>query len=82
MNSLSSPLLFNIYVVELVREAVEDLEEGIKVRGKWIKALRLQMIRRWWPKSQKGLQTMMDRLDIKRILNEDKHQIDKGTKDQ
>ena len=26
-----SPLLFNIYIEELVREAVEDLEEGIKV---------------------------------------------------
>ena len=35
-----SPLLFNIYIEELVREAVEDLEEGIKVGGRWIKALR------------------------------------------
>src|SRR6218665_3013274 len=33
-------ILFNIYIEELVREAVEDLEEGIKVGGRWIKALR------------------------------------------
>jgi len=35
-----SPLLFNIYIEELVPEAVEDLEEGIKVGGRWIKALK------------------------------------------
>ena len=29
-----SPLLFNIYIEELVREAVEELEEGIKVGGR------------------------------------------------
>src|SRR6218665_3362594 len=35
-----SPLLFNIYIEELIREALEDIEEGIKVGGKIIKALR------------------------------------------
>jgi len=38
-----SPLLqyiFNVYIEELVREAVDDLAEGITVEGRWIKALR------------------------------------------
>jgi len=36
-----SILLFNIYIEELVREAVDNLEEGIKeAGGRWIKALR------------------------------------------
>src|SRR6218665_661862 len=35
-----SPILFNLYIEELVREALHDLEEGVKVGGKLIKALR------------------------------------------
>src|SRR6218665_1694233 len=58
-----SPLLFNIYIEEHVREAVEDLEEGIKVGGRWIKALRFADDQAMVAKSQKGLQAMMDRLD-------------------
>src|SRR6218665_984965 len=60
---LLSPLLFNIYIEELVREAVEDLEDGIKVGGRWIKALRFSDDQAMVAKSQKGLQTMMDILD-------------------
>lgn len=30
-----SPLLFNIYLDEFVREAVKDLKEGMKVRRNW-----------------------------------------------
>src|SRR6218665_1510786 len=57
-----SPLLFNIYIEELVREAVEDVEEGIKVGGRWIKALRFAFAndQAMVAKSQKGLQAMMD----------------------
>src|SRR6218665_1606882 len=58
-----SPLLFNIYIEELVREAVEDLEEGTKVGGRWIKALRFADDQAMVAKSQKGLQAMMDRVD-------------------
>src|SRR6218665_462230 len=58
-----SPLLFNIYIEELVREAVEDLEGGIKVGGRGIKALRFADDQAMVAKSQKGLQAMMDRLD-------------------
>src|SRR6218665_1890191 len=57
------PLLFNIYKEELVREAVEDLEEGIKVGGRWIKALMFADDQAMVAKSQKSLKTIMDRLD-------------------
>ena len=43
-----------------------------------IKALRFADDQAMVAKSQKGLQAMMDRLDIKRIWNEDQHQKDKG----
>src|SRR6218665_1601977 len=56
-------ILFNIYIEELVREAVEDLEEGIKVGRRWIKALRFADDQAMVPKSHKGRQAMMDRLD-------------------
>src|SRR5678816_1970525 len=58
-----SPLLFNIYIEELVREAVEDMEEGIKVSGRWIKALRFADDQAMLARNQKGLQAMMDRLN-------------------
>jgi len=58
-----SPLLFNIYIEELVREAVEDMEEGIKVGGRWIKALRFADDQAMLARNQKGLQEMMDRLN-------------------
>jgi len=35
-----SHLLFNIYIEELIREALENTEEGVKVGGKIVKALR------------------------------------------
>jgi len=57
-----SPLLFNIYIEELVQEA-DDLEEGIKVGGRSIKALRFADDQAMMTKGRKGLQAMMDRLD-------------------
>jgi len=32
-----SPILFNLYIEELVREALQGSEEGVKVGGKLIK---------------------------------------------
>jgi len=43
---------------------VEDLEEEVMVGGIRIKALRFADDQTMVGKSQKGLQTMMDRLDI------------------
>ena len=58
-----SPLLFNIYIEEIIKEALEDLEEGIKVGGRWIRALRFADDQAMMAGSQEGLQTMMDRLN-------------------
>ena len=58
-----SPLLFNIYIEELVREAIDDLEDGIKVGGRWIKTLRFADDQAMLARSQEGLQEMMDRLN-------------------
>jgi hypothetical protein len=58
-----SPLLFNIYIEEIIKEALEDLEEGIKVGGMWIRALRFADDQAMMAGSQEGLQTMMDRLN-------------------
>src|ERR1043165_7345638 len=43
-----SPILFNIYIEEIVRETLEELEEGVKAM---------------LAGSQEGLQMMMDRLN-------------------
>ena len=51
-----SPLLFNIYIEELVREAVDDLEEWIKVGGRSIKALRFSGDQAMMTRSQKVIQ--------------------------
>jgi len=53
-------LLFIIYIEELVREAVDD-KEGVKVGGRWIKALRFADDQVIMARSQRGLQTMMNR---------------------
>ena len=42
-------------------QAVHDLEKGIKVGGRWIKALGFADDQAMEAKSQKGLQAMMDR---------------------
>src|SRR6218665_4071340 len=55
-------LLFNIYIVELVGESVEDLEEGIKVGGRGIKTLRFAEDQAMIARSQGGPQTMTNRL--------------------
>jgi retron-type reverse transcriptase len=58
-----SPLLFNIYIEELIREALEDTEEGIKVGGKLVKALRFADDQAMLAGREDELQKMMDRLN-------------------
>src|ERR1043165_7607201 len=58
-----SPILFNIYIEEIVREMLEELEEGVKVGGKMVKALRFADDQAMLAGSQEGLQMMMDRLN-------------------
>src|SRR6218665_1059972 len=60
-----SPLLFNIYYRRACTRSSRGSgrEERIKVGGRWIKALRFADDQAMVAKSQKVLQTMMDRLD-------------------
>src|SRR6218665_2763959 len=58
-----SPILFNLYIEELVREALQDSEEGVKVGGKLIKALRFADDQAMVAGKEDDLQRMMDRLN-------------------
>src|SRR6218665_2381823 len=58
-----SPILFNIYIEEMMREAMEEMPEGIKVGGQLTNALRFADDQAMIAASQKGLQRMMDRLN-------------------
>ena len=57
-----SPLLFNIYIEELVKEAMEKINDGVKVGGKLVKALRFADDQAMVASSQGGLQRMMNAL--------------------
>ena len=58
-----SIILFNIYIEEMIREAIKETTEGIKEGGKLTNALRFADDQAMIAASQKGLQRMMDRLN-------------------
>src|SRR5438132_5469131 len=58
-----SPLLFNIYAEAMMVEAMEGIEEGIKVGGKLIKDGRFADDQGMIAKSEAGLQKIMDGLN-------------------
>jgi len=60
-----SPILFNIYMYidEMMRETMEGVTEGLKVGGRLTKALRFADDQAMIATSQRGLQSMMDRLN-------------------
>jgi retron-type reverse transcriptase len=58
-----SPILFNIYIEEVIRETLEEVNEGIKVGGRIIKALRFADDQAMMAGSQGGLQKMIDKLN-------------------
>ena len=57
-----SPLLFTVYAEMMMVEAMEDIEEGIKVGGKWLKDVRFADDQAMVASSELGLQTIMDGL--------------------
>ena len=59
-----SPVLFNIYAEEMVRQAWEELEVGIKVGGQLIKSVRFADDQALVSGSSKGLQALVDALEI------------------
>ena len=58
-----SPLLFNIYAEAMMVEAMEGIEEGIKIGGKLIKDVRFADDQGMIAKNEKGLQKIMDGLN-------------------
>ena len=58
-----SPLLFNLYVEEMMLEAMEGIEEGIKIGGKLLKDVRFADNQAMVASSEEGLQKIMDGLN-------------------
>ena len=59
---LLSPLLFSIYVEAMMIEAMEDIDEGVKVGGKLLKYIRFADDEAMVADSEKGLQEILDKL--------------------
>jgi len=57
-----SPLLFTVYAEMMMLEAMEDLEEGVKVGGKFLKDVRFADDQGMVADSELGLQKLMDGL--------------------
>jgi len=58
-----SPMLFNIYAEAMMSEAMEGIEEGIKVGGKLIQDVRFADDHGIVAGTERGLQRVMDRLN-------------------
>ena len=56
-----SPLIFNIYAEAMIRESLDDLEEGVKVGGMLVKSVRFADDQAMIARSEEGLQHMMNR---------------------
>ena len=59
---LLSPLLFSIYVEEIMIEAIEYIDEGVKVGGKLLKDIRFADDQAMVADSEKGIQQIMEKL--------------------
>ena len=57
-----SPLLFSIYSEMMMKEAIEDIEEGVKIGGEFIKDIKFADDQGIVANSELGLQTLMDAL--------------------
>ena len=57
---LISPLLFNIYAEAMIKEALDEVEEGINVGGKLVKSVRFADDQAMVASTEEGLQSIMD----------------------
>ena len=57
-----SLLLFTVYAEMIMVKAMEDIEEGIKVGGKWLEDVRFADDQAMVASSERGLQPIMDEL--------------------
>ena len=60
---LLSPLLFSLYAETMMNEAMESIEEGIKVGGQYLADVRFADDQAMVAESNRGLQRIMDRLN-------------------
>jgi hypothetical protein len=58
-----SPLLFSIYIETMMVEAMEDVEEGVKIGGQWLKDVRFADDQAMVSNTEKGLQSIMNKLN-------------------
>ena len=58
-----SPLLFNIYIQQLIMEAMENVEDGVKVGGQLVNAIRFADDQAMVASTNAGLQRIMDSLN-------------------
>jgi hypothetical protein len=58
-----SPLLFTIYVETMMVEAMEDVEEGVKIGGQWVRDVRFADDQAMVASTEEGLQTIMNKLN-------------------
>jgi exonuclease III len=59
-----SPLLFSIYAEAMMLEAMEDIEEGVRVGGQLIKDVRFADDQGMVASTEKGLQELMNGLSV------------------
>ena len=57
-----SPLLFNLYIQYVINEALENIQEGVKVGGVLIPAIRFADDQAMVSHTARGLQVIMDAL--------------------
>ena len=60
---LLSPLLFSIYAKMMMKEALENVEEGIRVGGELIKDVKYAVDQGMVANTKAGLQSLMDSLN-------------------
>ena len=60
---LMSPLLFSLYVEEMMKEAMIDLDEGVQVGGNWLKDVRFADDQGMVASTEQGLQLILDKLN-------------------
>ena len=58
-----SPILFSIYTETIMKEALEDIEEGVKIGGRQIKDIRFADDQVVLAETKEGIQRLMDALN-------------------
>ena len=60
---LLSPILFSIYAEAMIKEALEDVDEGMKVGGELLIDVRFADDQAMTANNKQGLQVIMDKLN-------------------